>query len=264
MLLFLHIPRTAGSTLLRLLDRQYGSDAVLEVYDARTADEVADLQAERSGPTRVIAGHFYFGLHRGLSAPCRYITFLRDPVERVVSHYRFVRGQPEHYLHAAAAAMTLPEYVESCGAMEPNNDQTRLLAGEAMLPSDGTSSEAMLPVAKQNLESHAAVGLTEAFDASVMLMGRLFGWSRPFYVRENRSGRGSGDGASAEVRELIRAYNALDVQLYRHACDLFRRRVADQGNTFEREVRVFGLLNALYGRAVGLASSRARVRTTRA
>jgi Galactose-3-O-sulfotransferase len=262
-LLFLHIPRTGGSTLLRLLDRQYGGEAVLKAYDAGS-DEVARLHAERPARTRVIAGHFYYGVHRRLAASCRYLTFLRDPVERVISHYHFVRSRPEHYLHAAAATMSLPEYVESCGAAEPNNDQTRLLAGEDMLLSDGTASDAMLPVAKQNLDSHAAVGLTDVFDASLVLMQRVFGWGRPFYVPENRSARERGDRLPPDVRDVIRIRNALDIELYEHARELFRRRVSEQGNAFRRDVRVFSVLNMFHGRAVLAAASRARFRHIRA
>ena len=263
-LLFLHIPRTGGSTLLRLLDRQYGGEAVLKAHDAVSADVVARLHAERPARTRVIAGHFYYGVHSRLAASCRYMTFLRDPVERVVSHYHFVRSRPGHYLHAAAATMSLPEYVESCGAAEPNNDQTRLLAGEEMLPSDGTASDAMLPIAKQNLDSHAAVGLTDAFDASIVVMQRVFGWGRPFYVLENRSDRKRGDRLPPDVGDLIRIRNALDLELYEHARELFRRRVAEQGNAFRRDVRVFRMLNTFHRRSVLAAASRARFRQIRA
>jgi hypothetical protein len=258
-LIFLHLPKTAGSTLRRILERQYGSDAVLGLYESTFGDEVATLTPEQMGSTRVIAGHFYFGVHEHLSGPWSYLTFLREPVERVVSHYHFVRRQPEHYLHEAALAMSLPEYVRFCGEAEPNNDQTRLLAGAAMASADGTSAPAMLPAAKRNLDSHAAVGLTEAFDASLVLMRRVFGWGRPFYVRQNvREQRSGSQSVPADEREVIRTYNALDVELYRHACERFARDVAAQGNGYAREVRMFRSLNPLYGRLQGLTSTRVR------
>jgi hypothetical protein len=258
-LIFLHLPKTAGSTLLRILERQYGSDAVLGLYESTFGDEVATLTPEQRGSTRVIAGHFYFGVHQHLWGPWSYLTFLRDPVERVVSHYHFVRRQPEHYLYEAALAMSLPEYVRFCGEAEPNNDQTRLLAGGAMASGDGTSAPAMLPAAKRNLDSHAAVGLTEAFDASLVLMRRVLGWGRPFYVSQNVGEQRSAiQSVSADEREVIRTYNALDVELYRHACERFGRDVAAQGDAFAREVRMFRSLNPLYGRLQGLTSARVR------
>jgi hypothetical protein len=253
LLIFLHIPKTAGRTLLGILERQYGSNAVLDLYDSSFGDGVASLTPAQIGSKRVIAGHFYFGVHNHLPGPFRYLTFLRDPVERVTSHYDFVRRQPDHYLYEAASAMSLPEYVQFCGGREPNNDQTRLLAGSEMVSSDGTAAPAMLPAAKRNLDRHAAVGLTEAFDVSLALMRRTFGWQRPFYVSRNISGR-TRTAAPPDVLELIRAYNTLDVELYGYARERFLREVAEQGRALALEVRVFRKLNPLYGKLQSLTS----------
>src|SRR5438552_2491662 len=108
-LIFLHIPRTAGTTFVRILERQYGAGAVLDLYDSTVGDRVAALTSGDMEHLRVVAGHFSFGAHRHLPGSCRYVTFLRDPVERVVSHYYFVRRQPEHYLHPAASTLSLAE-----------------------------------------------------------------------------------------------------------------------------------------------------------
>lgn len=259
-LIFLHLPKTAGSTLLHVLERQYGSDAVLGLYESRFGEETATLTSEQIGRTRVIAGHFYFGVHEYLPGKCSYLTFLRDPVERVVSHYHFVRRQPEHYLHEAASAMSMTEYVQFCGKAEPNNDQTRLLAGAGMASRDGTCAPDMLPAAKRNLDSHAVVGLTEAFDASLVLMRHIFGWGRPLYVRQNVREERLGIHVSADEREVIRAYNALDVELYRDARERFCRDVAAQGDAFAWEVRRFRSLNALHGKLRGSGSALMRRR----
>jgi hypothetical protein len=262
-LIFLHIPKTAGSTLMRILENQYGSERVLKLYDSTYGDEVASLSAEELSRTRVIAGHFYFGAHHRLPARFRYLTFLREPVARVLSHYEFVRRRPEHYLHEAASSLSLADYVHFCGAAEPNNDQTRLLAGAEMASSDGTCSPAMLPAAKRNLDLHAAVGLTEAFDASLVLMGRTFGWKRPLYVRRNVSARSDGEATlSAQAREVVEEHNSLDAELYGYACERFRRDVADYGGDFPRDEWISRQVNAVYGRLHGLSAVRIRPSTT--
>ena len=141
--------------------------------------------------------------------------------------------------------MTLEEYVESCGAAEPNNDQTRLLAGRELATADGSWSPEMLPAAVHNLDEHFAVGLTERFDASLIAMRELLGWRRPFYVSRNVGTRPN-DVLHADTRELIAAYNALDVELYRHARERFELQIARRGRSFARRVRTFSRLNALY------------------
>jgi hypothetical protein len=265
-LIFLHIPKTAGSTVLRILEHEYGHDGVLKLYDSVFGDEVAALRADELGRTRVVAGHFYFGVHSRLTGPCRYVTFLRDPLDRVVSHYEFARRWPDHYLHEPASKMNLADYVRFCGAAEPNNDQTRLLAGREMASSNGASSPAMLSVAKRNLDFHAAVGLTEAFDASLVLMRRVFGWRRPFYVSHNVGDRARQEAQlPRNAREVIEAHNALDVELYQYARERFRAQIAEQADHFDRDLRAFRRLNALYGRLHSIASvSRRRPERRRA
>lgn len=242
LVLFMHLPRTAGTTFVQILERQYGPNGVLRAYDVAPGAAWRALPDERRSEIRAVVGHFAYGAHEGLPPGSRYLSFLRDPVERVVSHYRYVRAQPDHYLHESATGLTLAEYVESCGANEPNNDQTRLWAGAE----HGACSPELLPVAKANLEG-AVIGLTAEFDASVMLIRRLLGWRLPLYVPRNAAGRRSPvPGLDADVRELILARNALDLELYAFAAERFENRVREAGRRFGRDVSAFRALNALY------------------
>jgi hypothetical protein len=247
LLIFLHIPKTAGSTVLRILEREYGRDAVLRAYEADDPDEVAAALVDAPHPVRVLAGHFPFGIDDVLPAPASYMTFLRDPVDRVRSHYDFVRTQPEHYLHDAACSLKLSEYVRRCGAAEPNNDQTRLLSGARA----ATASPGMLPLAKSSVDQLGAIGLTEEFDASLILLRRAFRWRRPYYARRNvgRPEHPNADTLSPDVRAVILAHNALDAELYEYARDRFRRHLAEQAGDFQRELRRFRRLNAIYAGA---------------
>jgi len=241
-LVFVHVPRTAGTTFTGILERLYGRDAMLELYGSGPGEALEALGPERAAGIRVVVGHVAYGVHEELPWPCRYVTFLRDPVDRIVSHHRYVRSRPDHYLHEAAARMSLAEYVESCGPYEPNNDQTRLWAGVER----GPSEPEMLPVAKGNLAG-AVVGLTHRFDASIVLMRRLLGWRLPFYVPRNVTGRGSDEAdLEPEVRDLIVARNALDVELFSFAAERFERQIGRLGPGFGWEVRAFRALNALY------------------
>src|SRR5947208_15108040 len=108
-LIFLHLPRTAGTTFVRILERQYGADAVLDLYDSALGEEVAALTELEQ--VCVITGHFYFGIHTDLSGPCHYVTFLRDPVKRELCHNLFLGRHTDHYLYRAVSASPLAESV---------------------------------------------------------------------------------------------------------------------------------------------------------
>jgi Sulfotransferase family len=129
LIIFLHLPKTGGTTLARIIDRQYDSSSILPLYESMFGNELSALPQNHLDRLRIVMGHLYFGVHAFAARPCMYITILREPIDRVISHYYFVRHDPSNYLYELASKMTLKEFVESCGRQEPNNDQTRLLAG---------------------------------------------------------------------------------------------------------------------------------------
>jgi hypothetical protein len=246
--IFLHAPKTGGTTLVRIIERQFASGSVLNLYDSSYGEELAAYPADEIHRLRAVVGHFYFGVHAFIPRPSFYITLLRDPVDRVISHYHFVRREPGHYLHQAANELSLREFVVACGADEPNNDQTRLLAGRYQAEGNAPCAGDMLAAAKRNLREHiAVVGLTEEFDRSLLLMRRTFGWGKPFYVRENVTKKLSRrELVSPETRSVIQDYNALDQEIYDDARSLFKERVRGQDASFQHELNRFRKLNSLY------------------
>jgi len=214
---FLHIGKTGGTTLRRVLRRQYPESEMMVVRArARPREEtLADFaklpEAERARP-RLILGHTVFGLHELVPRPSTYITLLRRPVSLVLSQYGFVRRTPGHRHHQAAQGMGLEEYLVSGLAQEMNNSQTRALAGAVEVPY-GENPPELLELAKRNVEEHfRVVGLTERFDESLVLFGLAFGWSRLSYVRANVASKRvvPSPAGLAEIERL----NALDLELY--------------------------------------------------
>src|SRR5256885_12995965 len=98
-LIFLHIPKTGGSTIYKVLERQ-SSRAKTFRLDSPQIARFKTLPAAQRGRYRLIQGHLYFGLHRFIPRASTYITFLRRPVERVLSFYYYARSTPDHYLYS--------------------------------------------------------------------------------------------------------------------------------------------------------------------
>jgi hypothetical protein len=229
-LIFLHIGKTAGSTMRQILKRQFRRSQTMTVRARRRPREetLADFallpEGDRMRP-RLIMGHTVFGLHEHVPRPCRYITIVRDPVRLAVSQHRYVLRTPGHRHHERAQGMSLAQYIESGFALEMDNSQTRAVAGDIGTPFGGCTRE-MLETAKQNLEDYFAwVGVTERFDESVVLLGRTFGWKDVRFLSANVAR--SGERPSDEELALVRRMNQLDLELYDHACQLLDARIAE-------------------------------------
>ena len=80
--LFLHIPKTAGTTLRSIVDQNLGPVNVLTYYNqnSRQLQDNLDAYLTFKPNFRAIIGHFRFGFHKLLNRPSTYITFLRHPV----------------------------------------------------------------------------------------------------------------------------------------------------------------------------------------
>jgi hypothetical protein len=255
-LIFIHIPKAAGTTLHEVIARQFPRDAVFTIDGAKVREcinEFKNLPEEERRTIRCLKGHMPFGLHRYLSRPVDYITLVRHPVDRVISHYYYVLRQPDHYLHheVTSRRMSLREYVSSGVSPELSNGQTRLISGVPELDSvtGGVAVSAdVLETAKANLQDHfAAVGLSDRFDESLVLFKRLLGWGNICYVRRNVTrDRPSKEEIPGETIRVIERFNEFDLQLYGFAEQSFEDMIAGQGSSFRNELRAFNLLNNAY------------------
>jgi hypothetical protein len=70
------------------------------------------------------------------------------------------------------------------------------------------------------------------------------------------------DRLSPDIRAVIQAHNALDVELFEYARDRFRQQLAEYADDFERELRRFRRLNAIYrGSGLDAIAPFARIRS---
>ena len=248
--IFLHIPKTAGTTLHDIIERHYvpgeictfGADAHAAVEDFK------NLSSEERAKIHLLRGHMAFGLHRYLPGTNDYFTILRDPIDRVVSYYNFILRTPDHYLNQIVQSdnMSISDLLQSEMPLMMNDAQVRLLSGVWGGVAFGKVSTAMLGTAEQNLnEFFVVVGITEEFDKTLCLLGDKLNWgSDILYERQNVSQHGMTQRQlPAETVNLIRQANQMDFALYEYASSLFRQQVRQQGPSFPLRVILFQARN---------------------
>jgi hypothetical protein len=231
---FVHIPKTAGKTATAMLSSAYPSGAVRNAGNYLRYPEKTPAKLRRARWTgtwtgaRVIVGHIPYGLFRDtLPRGTRYVTFLRDPVERVLSHYH-------RHVQRKSATESLEEALET-HLPEVNNLATRFLCGDpAPL---GELAPGALDDAKATLREFACVGIQERFDASVVLLQRTLGLGPVPYVNEHvSSDRPDVDELPPDLYARIEEANQLDIELYAYARGLFEDAVTACDDRFMSDV----------------------------
>lgn len=243
-IIFLHVPKTAGTTLHSIIGLNYPNHQLFFTSpdSERPWTEVERLTPNQRERIKLYTGHFAFGLHKVLGEDATYITVLRDPIDRTLSEYFHIKRDPTHGLHAfvSSGQMGLDAYLLHLKARGIDNNQTRLFSGE-WLNSDHLTpcTEQMLTEAKHNLQTHfAVVGMTEHFDVTLLLLQRAFGWKHLLYKNRNTTAnRPTETSLTPDERAVLDQHNEYDTQLYAFAKDLFTKQIADYGTTFHNHLK---------------------------
>jgi hypothetical protein len=251
-LFFLHLPKTAGTTLTFALIRKYGSQFVYRTVSPSQEAKREFINAinNHHKTIKVVAGHMYYGWHTELPNPWKssYITMLRNPVDRIISTFFYIIRSPGHYLHDTVKSrnIDLETFVDSDITSTIDNLQTRLLAGSEW--NEKPTSDTLDRAIRNIDENISFAGLTERFDESLVLLKHELKWeSYPYYIKQNVTDKRP---VSAEIPEhitnMIKKRNKLDFKLYAYVKDRFNDRLDRQRSFFEIEVKRFTLLNLIF------------------
>nr|WP_246395025.1 sulfotransferase family 2 domain-containing protein [Microbulbifer rhizosphaerae] len=203
-MLFIHIPKTAGTSFRFGVDAALGKERVCRDYGPSSVETSAIVRqwvqpnadlwrfrsAFRAEGYLFLTGHFHASRYAGLFGVERMVTFLRDPVQRIVSEY-------QHHQRNYGYGEPLETFYRDKSNI---NRQGRLLAA---VPWAGLGF----------------VGITERYAESLQQFNRKFGMAVPF-LDENQARESIAKPytLTAEQRHELESLNADDIRLYRAAC----------------------------------------------
>lgn len=213
----LHIPKTGGTSFSDVLERAY-PDEVAFFYrannklthpklkdHARLRDPALLCEIENDG-IRIIHGHApgrWF--LKSIPDQTRFWTWVRDPVERVISAYYYLVQRGQRGRERPGAIKVEGRTLEEYAMIEQNqNIQSRVLKD-------------------MDLSKMGFVGVTERFDESLAMLGL----SQHVLPKPRNRNKKKAEVDPA-LKKLIAELNAEDVALYEEALRLFEARLAAQ------------------------------------
>jgi len=223
---FIHIQKTAGATIVEAARTVHGSSVIA------FGDFVALDRASLSS-VQFVSGHFGYDYVSDLLQSRYSFTFLRDPVERVLSLYYFCRSQSpgDFPIYQLAHAHELEEFLSledpvvrahvvnhqtwQLASGNPGMSIAELAARQYPFQTDASS----LSQAMQHLDALDFVGLQETFqkDAETLYseLGIPLHGEAP--VRNQTINRPKKNDLSSTVRRRVEDMTDLDHALYEHA-----------------------------------------------
>lgn len=211
----LHIPKTAGKSFYKILQYVYG-----DKLDTRTKRkdyfpgkvDLKSLINNIPDHVSVIHGHLFYRHVIKIKERdnSKVITWLRDPVDRVISNYYFlmqsIRKNPnKKHQHQDKINYTLLDYAAEDSV---RNRMSKYLDGI-------------------ELEELFFIGILESFDEDLLRLSKMLDWQVTIPNVFENSGSSYRESPTCEtktvtiaMRDKIRELNMSDVHLYEKALDL--------------------------------------------
>jgi len=172
MIISIHIPKTAGTALAGVLDYAVERKIIYDYDDVVPNDRQAVLGfKEFLSRFAVIHGHFHYNKYAGVFDNARFVTCLRNPIDRVVSNYFHLMRSKDMRKFAYRKVV------------ENNLD----LVGFSALPNMARAQSIFLK--GSSVDDFDMIGLTEEMDTTVRLLRKVLGLSAYYPTRRGRLGR---------------------------------------------------------------------------
>ncbi len=260
----LHIPKTGGTTLRDIIQRQYRAEKILMIPKLEESENILkEVSTSQINQLKLIQGHLKYGIHNHFHRRAKYFAIIRDPINRVLSTYYYVLSQKNNpqNLSTSNNQMTIYDFVQSGVNPFLINGQTQLISGKTGdIDNPIIESEELFSLAKENIENDFLfLGITEMFDETILILKNMLGWHMPYYSIANRTKKKPNyDAVNPTIISFIKEHNQLDIKLYNITKTSLLNRIAKENDIFQNRINKFKKINRLlnplfsYSRAIRL------------
>lgn len=217
---FMHVPKTAGMTVRQVMRINNVKMLVVDDYS-----QLALLSDRQLHDYEAVTGHIGFRLLNRYPDAFTF-TFLRHPVARIISMYKYWVSSNQSYQARLALQGGVASFLRNPQEgvrMEVDNGQTWQTAIDRApwirTAHATTADDELLAIAKDNLLRMDFVGLHETFEHDLKILASHLGWRMDDAPRENVTPELVDEAISQQHCETIQGMNQLDLQLYAFASE---------------------------------------------
>ena len=202
---FIHIPKTAGTSFRKAAEKYFPEKSIIRNYGPKSPEthekiRALDLASDRyplvsfmeDATWAFYCGHVNFNETCAFSKVGRVVTFVRDPVDQVISHY-------SHFKRWYGYQKSIEDFVQT---RSTQNLQSKYLSSV-------------------DINMLGLVGITEQFNESIEIFNRAFNCN--FEVMRQNANNLKRE-YDENLKSLIREVNQDDITLYNRASVLHRQR----------------------------------------
>lgn len=227
---FLHNPKAGGSSLRLAFGSLYSSDVIAPIFNnAPNEHRASKITVENHGGFQLYFGHYGYDVFDTLANGHHLLTNFRDPIERIISLYRYWRNNVSVEdlagTHPNDAAIVLLSQQEDFGTFIRSSNQDLLLyiSNFHFRQLYWSPWEKLRPkpwhvaIVKQRISKMRWFYVSERPRISEFLLHKTFpDLSSVEVPMENVSKGSTINVTSSDIEHLIRL-NRIDYALYRHA-----------------------------------------------
>lgn len=211
LIVFMHLYKTGGTTFEEMLRNVYKPNYVLA--------NPGDIPARIQQTTKALAGHISFSnadvaILNNIRKDLYTVTLFRDPIERVLSDYYWIRHHDFDYV-VPIRNEPIEAWLEQ-GFTRGINQMTWFFSGAP------TEAESTVSDAQQNIQNSISMfGLLEQVDEFFTRCSGTFGWAE---IPESYHAKQNPHRPSAEHPDTIatiQSYNQKDLELYSWVVDRY-------------------------------------------
>lgn len=238
------MPKAAGTSITQVLEKNYSKNKVI---DCVFMHDYRQYNKENFNDYLLYKGHIHYEFARNnFPLNTKYITVLRDPVDRIISQYYYIKKTPANFLSnpnieveqrrsielAKNKGITdylladLPDIKQST-----RNQQLNVLSEKQWFYVNEGNTEVMVKGVMKTLDSFDCVGVQEFLPFFILEMCNKFEFKYSTtpkvninpdrQVEHNRLGKEERE----EVLEIITRYNAEEIVVYNNVRKLIQNKI---------------------------------------